>query len=72
LASSFLGEKELNKLIRNQKRIESQLGNPSLRELSDDSIIPRLNEVLSKILSEPNIISNAIVEEAKFWNSKLK
>ncbi len=72
MASSFLGEKELNKLIRNQKRIESQLGNPSLRELSDDSIIPRLNEVLSKILSEPNIISNAIVEEAKFWNSKLK
>jgi hypothetical protein len=72
LASSLLGEKELDKLVRNQKRIESQLGNPSLRELTSDLMIPRLNKILSKILTKPNEISVAIVEEARFWNNKLK
>jgi len=72
LASSLLGEKELTRLIRNQKRIESQLGNPSLRELTSDLIIPKLNKILSKTFSKPNEISKAIVEEARFWYKKLK
>lgn len=71
LASSFLSGKELELLIKNQIAIEEQLGNPTLREFSQDSFIPKLTNVLSSVINNPKEVACSIVEEAKFWENKL-
>lgn len=71
LASSILDGKELDKILRNQKKIEKSLGNPSLRELAEDQMLNKLTASLSGIVSGPGVVSQKIINEAKFWNSKL-
>lgn len=72
LASSILPEKELDELLKNQKIIEKELGNLSLRELADDSQLTKIEEVLKPIISKPQEVAKAIIEEAKYWEQKLK
>jgi hypothetical protein len=72
LASRILSDKDLQCLHKNQDFIESSLGNPSLRILTDDKIIPKLTSVLKDYIEKPQELSKAIVEEAKFWESKIK
>jgi len=57
----------------NQTIIERKLGNPSLRELSDTNKIQEISAVLADIgIGNPKEVSKAIVDEAKFWHSRLK
>ena len=72
LASSILPEKELDNLLKNQKVIEKELGNLSLRELADDNKIAKIKELLTPLINKPQELAKAIVEEAKFWESKLR
>ena len=72
LASSILPEKELDNLLKNQKNIEKELGNLSLRELADDTKIAKIEELLKPLISKPQEVAKAIVEEAKFWEQKLR
>ena len=72
LASSILPEKELYNLLKNQKAIEKELGNLSLRELADDTQIAKIEELLKPLISKPQEVAKAIVEEAKFWENKLR
>lgn len=74
LASPVLTTSELQVIHSNQTSIEKDLGNPSLRELSDDKETRnRLSKVLSKYgIRKPDLVSKAIIDEARFWNSKLK
>lgn len=73
LASSICTEIELNKIHINQADIEKELGNPSLNELANHSITNRLSTILAKFeIKEPDIVSNAIIAEAQFWNSRFK
>ena len=72
LASSILPEKELDNLLKNQKNIEKELGNLSLRELADDTKIAKIEELLKPLISNPQEVAKAIVEEAKFWEQKLR
>ena len=72
LASSILGEKDLEKVMHNQVYIETILGEPSLRSLSDDSMIPKITAALRRIIDNPKDVAKAIVQEAKYWENKLK
>ena len=73
LASQSLSGDELEKMHRNQELIETQLGNPSLRELSDTHKIEEISAVLTDIgIGNPEEVSKTIVNEAKFWHSRLK
>jgi hypothetical protein len=72
LSSHHLSSIELEKLLKNQQAIERELNNPSLRLLSTNEIQGKLKSTLSKFgISDSEDISKAIIEEAKFWYSKL-
>jgi len=72
LASTILPPKELDLLHKNQELIETDLGNPSLRELANEEMVGKLNSVLLNYVSNPEEVSKSIVDEAKFWESKIK
>ena len=71
LSSSILSVEELDVILRNQRRIENELGNPSLRILSDSSIEDKLSKALSRYIEKPHKVSEAIVKEATFWLEKI-
>lgn len=73
LASYLLSGNELGVIHKNQSLIEHKLGNPSLREFSNDTILSELSIVLAEYgITNPDEVSKAIVDEAKFWSSRLK
>ena len=73
LASRLLSKSELETIHKTQTFIESELGNPSLRELSDHNMVSKLSAVFTKYgITNPGEVSKAIVEEAKFWHSTLR
>lgn len=73
LASYLLSGNELEVIHKNQSLIEHKLGNPSLREFSNDTIWSELSIVLAEYgITNPDEVSKAIVDEAKFWSSRLK
>ena len=72
LASSVISESELEIVLRNQKKIEQEIGNPSLRVIADDGIKTKLSLVLSGFIQNADSVASAIVEEAKFWNERIK
>jgi hypothetical protein len=72
LAGAILSEKELEIIKIHQDTIETKLGNPTLRELAKNTIEQRLNETLSIYLANPAEVSKKIIEEAAFWEAKLK
>lgn len=71
-ASSVLGESEVDIIIKNQAVIEKSLGNPSLRVLANNVTTAQLSKSLSPFLKKPDDVAKAIIEEAKYWDSKLK
>lgn len=73
LASRLLSGTELEIIHKNQALIEKKLGNPSLRQLSNESMVSELSAVFAEFgITNPDEVSKAIVEEAKFWHSRLK
>jgi len=73
LASRLLNGKELEIIHKNQSFIEHALGNPSLRQLSSESIVQRLNDVFVQCgIANADDVAKAIIDEAKFWISRLK
>ena len=73
LASRLLSGTELEIIHSNQTLIENKLGKPSLREFADDNIVSKLSVALTEIgINNPDEVSKAIVNEAKFWHSRLK
>lgn len=72
LTSTILAGEELQKILNNQGLIEKKLGHPPLRKLANDSVRTELTHVLSEFVSNPREVSQAIIEEAKFWNERLK
>ena len=73
LASDILSPDELEIIHKNQSLIEGELGNPSLRLLSNDSIVSTLSTVLARHgISNPDEVAKVIVGEAKFWHSRLR
>ncbi len=72
LASVVVSGKELDIILRNQKSIEKEIGNPSLRLMSDQSIKDILVKTLSKYIESANEVAEAIIDEAKFWQGKIK
>ena len=73
LASSSLSGVELEKIHKNQAFIETKLGGLSVRELADANIESRLSSILGEIeITNPGEVSRAIIDEAKFWHSRLK
>lgn len=73
LASRLLSGTELEVIHKNQALIEKKLGNPSLREFSNESIVSQLSSVFAEFgITNPSEVSRAIVDEAKFWHSRLK
>jgi hypothetical protein len=72
LAYNYLSESEFQVIHNNQSAIEKALGNPSLNLLANESMKDRLSSVLSSysIDNSPDI-AEAIINEAKFWQSKL-
>ena len=73
LASRLLSGSELETIHKNQSNIENKLGNPSLRELSNDRMMNKLSTVLAEFgITTPAEVSQAIIDEAKFWHARLK
>jgi len=73
LASRSLSANELEVIHKNQTLIENKLGNPSLRELANDSITNKLSTALNYYgVKNPEEVSKIIIDEAKFWNSRLQ
>lgn len=73
LASYLLSGNELEVIHKNQSLIEHKLGNPSLREFSNDTILNKLSTVLAEHgIINPDEVAKAIIDEAKFWSSRLK
>ncbi|MCK4614865.1 MAG: hypothetical protein KAU14_08680 [Thermoplasmata archaeon] len=72
LASSILNEKELEGILKDQTVIEMELGNPSLRNLTKDDMIPKISSVLSDYIENAEEVAKSIVGEARYWESTLK
>jgi hypothetical protein len=73
LASDILSPDELEIIHKNQSLIEGELGNPSLRLLSNDGMVATLSTVLAKYgISSPDKVASVIVGEAKFWHYRLR
>ena len=73
LASHILSADELEIVHKNQSLIEGELGNPSLRLLSDEHITDKLSTILAQHgISNSEEVSKVIVREAKFWHSRLR
>jgi hypothetical protein len=73
LASDILSPDELEIIHKNQSLIEGELGNPSLRLLSNDDMVATLSTVLAKYgISSPDEVASVIVGEAKFWHYRLR
>lgn len=73
LASRLLSGTELEIIHKNQALIEKKLGNPSLRQLSNESMVSELSAVFAEFgITNAAEVSKAIVAEAKFWHSRLK
>ncbi len=72
LASSVISEAEIEIILRNQKKIEQEIGNPSLRVVADGDIKVKLSSALSKFIQSADSVADAIIDEAKFWNEKIK
>ena len=73
LASSSLSGNELELIHKNQTLIENELGNLSLRELSNDAMLSKMSSVLAGFgIANPEEVSKTIIDEAKFWHAKLK
>jgi len=73
LSSRVLSLDELKTIHLNQTTIERKLGNPSLRELANDEMLSKLLSVLAEFgIASPEEVSEAIIDEAKFWNKKIK
>jgi len=73
LASDILSPDELEIIHKNQSLIEGELGNPSLRLLSNDGMVATLSTVLAQHgISSPDEVASVIVGEAKFWHSRLR
>jgi len=72
LASYLLSGHDLEIIHKNQTSIEDKLRNPSLRQLSDESITAELSNVLAEYgIANSDQVSKAIVKEARFWSSRL-
>jgi hypothetical protein len=72
LSSSVLSTDEIDIIRLNQANIEYELGNPSLRELANNTPVDKLSKVLEKYIKHSRTVAEAIISEAKFWYSKLK
>ena len=73
LTSDILSPIELEIIHKNQPLIEGELGNPSLRLLSNDSMVSMLSTVLARYgISNPDEVARVIVGEAQFWHSRLR
>lgn len=72
LASAVVAGQELEQILRNQKAIEAELKNPSLRILANSDIKDSLVQALAKFIQNSDSVADAIIDEAKFWNDKLK
>lgn len=72
LVYNYLSESEFQVIHNNQNIIENSLGNPSLRTLADDSMVEKISSVLTSYsISNSTDVAKAIVNEAKFWHSRL-
>ncbi len=72
LAATILTPKELETIMNCQTIIENKLGNPSLRLLSQDNMVKPLAEALAPYIGSADSVAKTIVDEARFWDSKLK
>lgn len=72
LASSTLIGDDLKEIFQNQQKIENSLGNPSLRMISKDDMVSKIIKVLPTSIQKRDEVAKAIVEEAKFWEARLK
>ncbi len=72
LASTTITGDELDLILKNQTMIEHELMNPSLRILSGDDMVPKLSAVLKPFIQKPDKVAKEIVQEAKFWEAKLR
>ena len=72
LCSTFLTDKEMKIIYKNQELIENEL-NYSLIDFANEDNIPKIKSVLKRYF--PNVVANSISErinkEAKYWNNKL-
>jgi hypothetical protein len=72
LVYNYLSESEFQVIRNNQNIIENSLGNPSLRTLADDGMVEKISSVLTSYsISNSTDVAKAIVNEAKFWHSRL-
>ncbi len=73
LASDVLSAEELASIHNNQRAIEQELGNPSLRLLASYSALPKLSAVLARYgIANPDEVAGTIVDKAKYWHTKLR
>ncbi|WP_135820907.1 hypothetical protein [Halostella litorea] len=69
-ASKSITTSELDTIHDNQDEIESNLGDPNLKELANmqkDTI----EEVIAPYLSDPSEVAESIIEEASIWSREL-
>lgn len=72
LASTVLSGEELEVVLRGQNIIEKRLKRPSLRVIASGEIKNELVEALKGFISSPDVVAQSIIDEAKFWDDRLK
>ncbi len=70
LLSPFLSKLELDKILKNQDKIEHELKNPPLEFYAKTENISKINKVLNKYINTKNH-AEFIQEEAIFWVNKI-
>ena len=72
LASHMLSGDELEIIHNQQALIENELSNPTLKELANNDILEKLSTTLHNHgINNHLSIAKAIIDEAKFWDSRL-
>jgi len=71
LASKYLTKQELKKIHNNQHKIERKLGNPNIKELSNEKIESDLVRILDDHVEDPDNVAEGIIFQAKLCSSIL-
>lgn len=71
LASKYLTESELKKIHNNQSKIERKLGNPNIKELSNEKLKSDLVRILNNYVEDPDNVAEGIIFQAKLCASIL-
>lgn len=70
-SAKFVDENEIRRIHENQTSIEEMLGQPSLKELAQQTEIGDIQLAFEEYVSDPENVASGVKQEAKIWYDEL-